>query len=51
MNESPRCRIGLHDWEFLYYADRLSYVCAIGVHECRRCGERAERSRLVPLLV
>lgn len=33
-----KCRLGRHDWTFLYYGDRLGRKWGWGVHECTRCG-------------
>jgi len=46
--ESTLCRYGIHDWEFLYYGDRLDSRLGLGMHECSRCGERTERFRWLP---
>lgn len=51
MCDSLRCRLGLHDWTFLYYGDRYDREIGFGVHECRRCEKRPERFRWAPWLL
>jgi hypothetical protein len=45
-----KCRLGIHDWEFLYHGDRLGKEYGWGVHECSRCGKRDERYTFAPHL-